>query len=153
MAKATIEIPGWDMKEVGKFLMTLGKAILFGLIAAALVFFIYQKVMDIKSEKEAPSVYGSDEYSIVFLNNNLFYFCKLEEFNQEFVECNDPYYLVRRNETAEDGTKEEKVFVTRPVDEEIYKPEGSIFIRKETIVYVAKVGDKSAVNEYIEKQK
>ncbi|MFQ5493345.1 MAG: hypothetical protein ACE5DX_04265 [Candidatus Dojkabacteria bacterium] len=95
-------------------------------------------------------LYNSDEYNIVFLDNSLFYFCKLEDFNRDYIACNEPYYLVRRNVT-EKGKTEEKVLIRTPNEEEVYQPEGPFYIQKSKISYIAKVGDESAVIDYIQR--
>lgn len=95
------------------------------------------------------NLYNNSDYQIVYLNNNLFYFCKLEDFSPEYVACNDSYYLVRKTETAEDGSKADKVYVRKPSEEELSKPEGSIYLLKENIVYIAKIGSDSSVLELI----
>lgn len=96
------------------------------------------------------SLYEFDQYHIVFMDNNLFYFCKLSDYNAEYIECREPYYLVRKKVDNEDGTTEEKVYIRKPSEEEIYVPEGSIYLKKDGIVYIAKLSDDSPVLDYID---
>lgn len=102
-----------------------------------------------KKNTEQPTLYNSNEYQIVFLQNNLFYFCQLNDYNKEYVECNEPYYLVRK---SEEGEAEDRTFVAKPSDEEVYQPDGPIYIRKENIVYISKVGEDSSVLQFINEQ-
>ncbi len=142
-----------DKQTIGK--IKTGAIVLFLIIVAvSAIVFTFTRIGDYAAARtREASLYNNNEYDIVFLNSNLFYFCKLEEFNSEYIKCNDPYYLVRKKEDQADGTKQEKVYVTKPSDEEIYQPEGAIYLAKQNIVYIAKIGDKSAVMDYINKQK
>jgi len=124
----------------------------FLLFSGLLLFVLNNFINYFEKVKKDPTLYSNSEYDIIFLNNNLFYFCKLEEYNAEYIKCNDPYYLVKRKEDQPDGTKADKVYVTTPAAEEIYEPQGSIYLRKENIVYIAKIGDESAVKQYIDQQ-
>ena len=128
------------------------KVIAVGMFMIAIILFSITNLISIFSIFE-PTVYGSSDYQIIFMDNNLFYFCQLEDFNTEFVKCKSPYYLVRRQEEDEQGKKEEKVYVSKPEDEEIYQPEGPILLNKEKIVYISKIGSESSVLEYIENAK
>ncbi|MBN2100374.1 hypothetical protein JW710_00555 [Candidatus Dojkabacteria bacterium] len=122
--------------------------VVLALILCNLVLLDYY-MKTVASEK---SVYEQDKYHIVYMNNNLFYFCKLESYNSEYVECKDPYYLVRKKEENNDGVEEDKIYVRRPAEEEIYNPEGSIYLKKDNIVYLAKLSDDSVVLEYIKNE-
>ena len=140
-------------KKYLNYLMSAAKLIIGLFLFSGLILFILNSFQNYKEKLQSePSLYSNSHYDIVFLNNNLFYFCKLEEFNSEYIKCNDPYYLVKRKETQLDGTNEDKVYVTKPSDEEIYQPDGPIYLRKENIVYIAKVGDESVVKQYIDQQ-
>ncbi len=140
--------------KVTRVLVIVVKILLFLLFISALALFVLNAFNTYKKNTKAePSLYSNQEYNIVYMNGNLFYFCQLEDFNSEYTKCNNPYYLVKRKEAGADGKSEEKVYVTTPENEEIYQPEGSIFLKKENIVYVAKVGSESSVLEYINSQK
>lgn len=102
-----------------------------------------------REKSSQQNLYNQSEYQIVYLNNNLFYFCKLEDLNPEYVACNDSYYLVKKTETDAAGKKEDKVYVKKPSEEELSKPEGSIYLLKENIVYIAKIGAESSVLDLI----
>lgn len=130
---------------VTKFLIIL--IVLSSLIAISVIGYLYSA--NELQKRANPNIYESDNYSIVFLENNLFYFCIIKDYNQDFIECQNPYYLIRRNETLEDGTREERVFVTTPSEQEVYQPSGSYFLSKSKIVYITEIGDESAVMEYI----
>ena len=141
----------FEYKNYLKYGVIAGKVVVGLLLFIGLLLFVLNSLKDYKQKIAVePTLYSNSEYEIVFLNNNLFYFCKLEAFNSEYIKCNDPYYLVKRKEVQPDGTNEDKVYVTKPSDEEIYQPEGSIYLQKANIVYIAKVGSESAVMQYID---
>lgn len=131
-----------------KNIMWAFKLLTGSIITVTLLFAVFL-VRDFINSIDSSNLYNSDEYNIVFLDNNLFYFCLLEDNDDEFVRCNEPYYLVRKQEEVSEGKREEKIYVREPAEEEIYQPDGPIFLKKERIVYIAKIGDESAVLEYI----
>ena len=74
----------------------------------------------------------------------------IEDFNPDYLKCNEPFYLVRKREdNPETGEQTEQVFVKSPEEEEIYSPDGAIYLNKDKIVYIAKIGESSPVLEYI----
>lgn len=132
-----------QVKRVAKLALLIVFAVIFTIVAI-LAIRLLSKLDTLNSQPEIEA-FSSNEYNIVFLNNNLFYFCKLENINSEYVKCNEPYYLVRKKETAEDGKSEEKIYVRKPSEEEVYQPDGALYIFKSNIVYIAKVGTDSQV--------
>jgi len=136
-----------------KILPTISLVLIFlTLLSGTILSIIFIKKFDEANKTDKNTLYNTEEYNIVFLNNNLFYFCKLSDFNEEYIACNNPYYLVRKTETdPETGKNTERVFVKKPQEEEIYSPEGAIYLKKDNIVYIAKVGEDSPVFEYIGK--
>lgn len=115
------------------------------LVTAAVVAIVVLTAMLTATRLLQKTAFAEGEYNIVYLDNSLFYFCLLSDLNSEYLECGSPYYLARTEETQEDGSTQERVYVTTPAAEEIYQPEGSIFLRKERVVYIAKVGTDSPV--------
>lgn len=98
------------------------------------------------------TLYETKKYYTVYLQEGLFYFCKLHDYNSEYLECRDPYYLVRDQVKNAQGKLEDKIFVKRPADEEIYKPSGAMFLKKDRIVYIVKIDDNSPVLKYMGKK-
>ena len=125
--------------------------IVFSLINLTLFFILGNVALfkNLTQRQEKNSLYSSTDYRMVFMNNNLFYFCKLTDFNDEFIACNDPYYLVREYEKDADGNQQEKVYVKKPADQEIAMPEGAIYLKKDNIVYITKIGENSPVMEVV----
>lgn len=98
------------------------------------------------------TIYDSEDYQIVYLDGGLFYFCMIEDRNNEYIVCHDPYYIVQRQEIDENGDKTTNSYVTTPQEEEIFKPEGPLYIKKDMIVYIADVGEESQVQQYIDQK-
>lgn len=137
-------------RKIFIFTKQLGIMTVIVLIAIASILGI-KVLSNLNSQMSMPilDAFGSDTYNIVFLQNNLFYFCKIEDLNSEYIKCNDPYYLVRKKETGTDGKSEEKIYVTKPSKEEVYQPEGAFYILKSNIVYIAEIGKDSQVYSFI----
>ncbi len=136
----------------GIFRIVKQSAIFVTIILIAIASFLGIRVLtNLDNQMSLPllDAFGSDTYNIVFLQNNLFYFCKIENLNSEYIKCNDPYYLVRKKEAGSDGKSEEKIYVTKPSKEEVYQPEGAFYILKSNIVYIAEIGKDSQVYSFI----
>lgn len=149
--KIEFELPTINF-NLGRVLRFTAKGLVVFLVLSVFTLVSLVLVDEVKARHNVlgeQNLYNQNEYHIVYLDNNLFYFCKLQDFNNEFIACNDSYYLVRKSETKEDGTKEDKVYVRRPSEEELSKPEGAIYLLKENIVYIAKIGAESSVLEFI----
>ncbi|MCA9383349.1 hypothetical protein KC909_03215 [Candidatus Dojkabacteria bacterium] len=135
-------------RMIFKILVVL--VVLFTLGTINLVLIDYYQATRPQEPEVIPQVYNQDEYNIVYLDNNLFYFCLIEDFNPDYLKCNEPFYLVRKREdNPETGEQTEQVFVKSPEEEEIYSPDGAIYLNKDKIVYIAKIGESSPVLEYI----
>lgn len=135
--------------QLPSFVKTLASVVMGFLLFVVLILaakYLYGLTM----MEEGETLYSKTEYHTVYMDNDLFYFCKIKDYNKDYIACNEAYYLVRKEVEGEEGESEKKVFIRQPEDEELYKPEGPIYLKKDKITYIAKISDDSPVYEYIE---
>jgi len=91
-----------------------------------------------------------DSYQAVFLNNGQVYFGNIVELTNEYVFLEDPYSIkVQQKETAEEESAQSEIKLLS-IEDEFYKPEGYMLIKKSEILFIEELKDSSQIINIIE---
>jgi len=91
-----------------------------------------------------------DSYQAVFLNNGQVYFGNIAELTNEYVFLEDPYSIkVQQKETAEEESAQSEIKLLS-IEDEFYKPEGYMLIKKSEILFIEELKDSSQIINIIE---
>ncbi|MFZ2886892.1 MAG: hypothetical protein WA021_03680 [Minisyncoccia bacterium] len=133
------------MNEIIDYCIEHGvKAIVFWVVGALVVFALFG-VFNLNVNGDFPSI-DSDKWQAVFLENGQVYFGRLREYDQNFVELTDVYYL----KTAADLDTGANLNLIK-LGGEVHGPEDEMFIAKDSILYFENMKETSRVVESIER--
>jgi len=91
-----------------------------------------------------------NSYQAVFLNNGQVYFGNIVELTNEYVILKDPYSIkVQQKQVDEESQSKQAEIKLLSIEDEFYKPEGYMLIKKSEILFIEELKDSSQIIEII----
>ena len=146
-----------EIKEVPKHVRNIngyGKAILVFTIlifVSVLIFVSISLWQDGTARNTIQLLKYRGSYQAVFLTNGQAYFGNITEITNEYILLKDPYSIkVQQKQTDEEGQAKQSEIKLLSIEDEFYKPEGYMLIKKSEILLIEELKDSSQIIDIIE---
>lgn len=121
-------------------------------IVGGLVYIV--RATDLFNILKKADLYKVDQHQIVFMDNDQFYFCKLQDYNREYYLCQEAFYLKTKEVKETDPvtgkqTKDSQLYLTKLGVEEIHQPQDYLWIRKDKVTYIEDFAEDSQLLQAI----